>query len=157
MLQDCILFLIITKNKMQYDISLERKKTMAVIVAAEADLEYAQEIQEWLHAKDKFFPVRVCNAQHARDWELLEREIEDGGHLFALFTRNLVRDKKLVLNLISLVRRCMHHLNGFGNFFHPVYFEGSNERHYLPLFFQGWKGLHWFSLKKQLLSIMKKK
>lgn len=132
---------------------------MAVIVAAEGDLEYAREIQETLHVltKDRFFPVRVCNAQHAREWGFLEREIKDGGVLFALLTHNLVKDKKLVLNLMSLVKRCMHHSNGFGNFFYPVFFEGSRERHYLPLFFQGWKGLYWFTLKKQLSSIVQTK
>lgn len=134
---------------------------MATIIAAESDIEYARDMEECLQtlARDGLFHVRmnITNNMTRREWENLEKEIKDGTLIFPLFTRNLVKDKKFILNLLFLVRRCMHHSNAFGNFFYPVYFDGQRERQFLPLFFQGWRGVSWFSRKKQLTSIVLQK
>lgn len=118
----------------------------AIIVAAELDFASATrlfcEMRERRVRPILLIAERMTGESENLLWEKLCR----GAHLFALLTPALVKEQRCIVTLQCLVEKHLQHCNASASFFCPVYFQSSKERRwFLPVFFQGWKGLERFS------------
>ena len=130
-----------------------------VVVAAEVDFEDVQELCDEMKVLASAeggtiaFTVLAADRMSGRTVAEVSAAMMRGAHLFALLTPALVRDKRCILNLQYLVQRHADYSNAFGNFFHPVFYDDRKARRwYLPVYFQGWKGIPWFSRERKLRS-----
>ena len=115
-------------------------------MAAEIDFMSATQLFRLMRERKDRPILLIVERMTGDSGNMVREKLCKGAHLFALLTPALVKEQQCIIGLQYLVEKHLQHCKGSSTFFHPVFFQGPEERHwFLPVFFQGWKGLEWFS------------